>query len=119
MYNATSGTTVLTSYGSKLPIGPYFVDGSNGAVYQAYRLYSDEIGAFTETTIANVDGTYSVLPANLPGQHLAVGVPSRLYYTKSVAKPLAGVRLGVKDLYDIAGLRTSDGNRAVSVSFPC
>jgi hypothetical protein len=96
MYNATSGTTVLTSYGSKLPVGPYFVDGSNGAVYQAYRLYSDEIGAFTETTIANADGTYSVLPANLPGQHLAVGVPSRLYYTKTAAKPLAGVRLGVK-----------------------
>lgn len=111
-YNASSGTTVITSYGGDLPSGPYFVDGSSGAVYQAYRLYSDTIGAFTETAIGNGDGTYSVLPANIPGQHLAVAVPSRSYFTKTAAKPLAGVRLGVKDIYDIAGIRTSNGNRA-------
>ena len=53
-----------------------------------------------------------MLPANVPGQSLAVAVPSRLYYTKTAAKPLAGVRLGVKDIYDVAGVHTSDGNRA-------
>jgi len=112
MYNATSGTTVITNYGGKLPSGPYFVDASSGAVYQAYRLYSDTIGAFTETAISNTDGTFSVLPANVPGQHLAVAVPSRSYFTKTADKPLAGVRLGVKDIYDVAGMRTSNGNRA-------
>ncbi|KAF2091894.1 glutamyl-tRNA amidotransferase [Saccharata proteae CBS 121410] len=94
-----------------IPPGPYFVSPS-GAIHQAWRLYSDTQGAFTETTIPNPDGTFSVLPANVPGQALAVAVPSRLYYPRSEKKPLNGVRLGVKDLYDIAGLRTSCGNRA-------
>lgn len=100
-----------TSRSATLPPGPYFLAG-NGELFEAYRLYSDVQGAFTETLYAAPDGTFSVLPANLPGQALAVAVPSRLYYTKTADKPLAGVRLGVKDIYDIAGVRTSDGNRA-------
>lgn len=94
-----------------IPDGPYFVS-SSGALYQAYRLYSDVQGAFTETVIEHSDGTFSVLPANLPGQSLAVAVPSRLYYAKTAEKPLAGVRLGVKDIYDMAGVKTGNGNRA-------
>lgn len=82
------------------------------AIYQAWRLYSDLEGAFTETVMHNSDGTYSVLPAGIPGQSLAVAVPSRLYYTATSDKPLAGVRLGVKDIYDVAGIKTSNGNRA-------
>lgn len=70
------------------------------------------MGAFTETAIPSSDGTFSVLPANLPGQSLAVAVPSRLSYAKTEEKPLAGVRLGVKDIYDVAGMKTSNGNRA-------
>lgn len=46
--------------------------------------------------MSNADGTYGVLSANVPGQALAVAVPSRLYYTKTADKPLAGVRLGIK-----------------------
>lgn len=69
-------------------------------------------GAFTESAIANGDGTYSVLPAGTVGQKQAIAVPSRLYYTKTAEKPLAGVRIGIKDIYDIKGLRTSNGNRA-------
>ncbi|KAF2104459.1 glutamyl-tRNA amidotransferase [Rhizodiscina lignyota] len=96
---------------STIPNGPYFMS-SSGAIYEAYRLYSDVVGAFTETIYASPDGKFSVLPANIPGQSLAVAVPSRLYFTKTAEKPLAGVRLGVKDIYDIAGMKTSDGNRA-------
>lgn len=94
-----------------IPNGPYFVTAS-GVIRPAYRLYADTQGSFTETTIESPAGTFSVLPANVPGQSLGVAVPSRLYYTASASKPLAGVRLGVKDIYDIAGLRTSNGNRA-------
>ncbi|KAJ8604263.1 hypothetical protein MRB53_041861 [Persea americana] len=99
----------LSGTGS-IPNGPYFLN--NGALYAAYRLYSDTEGAFTETTIGKPDGTFAVLPANIEGQNVAVAVPSKLYFTKTAAKPLAGVRLGVKDIYDLAGLRTSNGNRA-------
>jgi hypothetical protein len=106
--------TVITSIcnsSSALPNGPYFLS-SDGSLYQAHRLYTDVQGAFLETVTTSPSGVYSVLPANIPGQALAVAVPSRLYYTKTAEKPLAGVRLGVKDIYDVAGLRTSNGNRA-------
>ena len=106
--------TVLTGrprQREKVADGPYFASGS-GLLYHAYRLYSDTQGAFSETAILNTDGSYSVLPANVPGQSLAVAVPSRLYYFKTPEKPLAGVRLGVKDIFDIQGLKTSNGNRA-------
>lgn len=75
--------------------------------------------AFTEGTIENPDGTFSILSASIPGvQSSTIGVPSRLYYTKSVEQPLAGVRLGVKDIYDIAGIKTSNGNRAYYDLYP-
>ncbi|KAI8248040.1 Amidase 1 [Colletotrichum sp. SAR 10_77] len=68
--------------------------------------------AFSETIYTNVNGNHSVLPAGLPGGGPAIAVPSRLYYRTTPEKPLAGVRLGVKDIYDIAGIKTGNGNRA-------
>ena len=113
-YLNNSNMVIMSSHTQKsttIPPGPYFVTPS-GAVHQAYRLYSDFEGAFSETVISNPEGVFSVLSAGIVGQSLAVAVPSRLYFTKTAEKPLAGVRLGVKDIYDIAGLRTSNGNRA-------
>ena len=103
---------IITGSGaSQLPAGPYFIS-TTGSVHEAWRLYSDFQGAFTETIVPDTAGSYTVLPANVPGQSLAVAVPSRLYYVKTVAQPLAGIRLGVKDIYDVAGVHTSNGNRA-------
>lgn len=42
----------------------------------------------------------------------ALAVPSRLYYAKTIQQPLAGVRVSVKDLYDLKGTKTSMGSRA-------
>jgi hypothetical protein len=109
--NSTAFWVSKAQDSNPLPDGPYFVS-TTGRVYQAYRLYTDRQGAFSESSILNQDGSYSVLPANLPGQSLAVAVPSRLYFRKTTDKPLAGVRLGVKDVFDIQGLKTSNGNRA-------
>ena len=101
-----------------IPSGPYFLSTS-GLLYQPLRLYSDFAGAFTQPLISTANSTYAALPANVAGiQSPAVGVPSRLYYTKTAKQPLAGVRLGVKDIYDVAGVRTSDGNRAWHGLFP-
>jgi hypothetical protein len=95
------------------------MSATTGEVFQAYRLYSDVQGAFTEGLKPNSDGTYSILSAAIPGaQSLTIGVPSKLYYTKAADKPLAGVRLGVKDIYDIAGIKTSCGNRAYYDLYP-
>jgi len=102
----------LTDSSSSIPSGPYFLS-SSGSLYQPLRLYSDFAGAFTQPLIPAPNSTYAALPANIAGiQSPAVGVPSRLYYTKTAQQPLAGVRLGVKDIYDVAGVKTSNGNRA-------
>jgi hypothetical protein len=118
IYSEDSSAPVNSSYtflsgtaSSALNPGPYFIN-SAGQVYEAWRLFSDVQGAFTESVVASGDGSYSVLPAGTVGQKLAIAVPSRLYYTKTAEKPLAGVRIGIKDIYDIKGLRTSNGNRA-------
>lgn len=109
--NSTAFWVSKAQDSNPLPDGPYFVS-TTGHIYQAYRLYADVQGAFSDSSIQNQDGSYSVLPANLPGQSLAVAVPSRLYFTRTTKKPLAGVRFGVKDIFDIQGLKTSNGNRA-------
>lgn len=83
-----------------------------GTVHKAFRLYPDSQAAFSETIYTNVNGNHSVLPAGLPGGGPAIAVPSRLYYKATPGKPLAGVRLGVKDIYDIAGIKTGNGSRA-------
>lgn len=114
----SSNTTVLKgSISGALANGPYFIN-SAGQIFEAWRLYSDMQGAFTESVMANGDGSYSVLPAGIAGQKLAIAVPSRLYFTKTADQPLAGVRVGIKDIYDIKGLRTSDGNRAWYFFYP-
>ncbi|KAH7384652.1 glutamyl-tRNA amidotransferase [Pyrenochaeta sp. MPI-SDFR-AT-0127] len=105
-------STVLSGIASsELAPGPYFINAV-GQIFEAWRLFSDVQGAFTESTISNGDGSFSVLPAGTVGQKQAIAVPSRLYFTKTAEKPLAGVRIGIKDIFDIKGLRTSNGNRA-------
>ncbi|KAI8261175.1 Amidase 1 [Colletotrichum sp. SAR 10_98] len=95
----------------RLAQGPYFLS-LEGTVHRVFRLYSDSQAAFSETIYTDVTGNHSVLPAGVPGGGLAIAVPSRLYYKATPEKPLAGVRLGVKDIYDVAGIKTGNGNRA-------
>lgn len=52
------------------------------------------------------------MDASSPGRHLAVAVPSRLYYPPSVEKPLNGLRVAVKDNIDLRGVRTSGSSRS-------
>ncbi|KAL8961000.1 MAG: hypothetical protein Q9193_002387 [Seirophora villosa] len=118
--NQSSTIISITSRNtSTIPNGPYFL-ATNGALYQPYRLYTDFAGAFTQSLIpSSPEGSYAALPAALPGiESPTIGVPSRLYYTRTASKPLAGVRLGIKDIYDIAGVKTGDGNRAVYGFYP-
>lgn len=116
LQNDNSTGVALSSY---LPPGPYFLELSTGKVMEAWRLYSDSQGSFTESLMAIGDGTYDVVSAVIPGaQSATIAVPSRLYYTATVEKPLAGIRLGIKDIYDIAGVKTSCGNRAFYDLYP-
>ncbi|KAL3418189.1 glutamyl-tRNA amidotransferase [Phlyctema vagabunda] len=102
-----------------IPSGPYFLSIYTGDIFQAYRLYSDVDGAFTEGVIANKDGNYSTLSASIQGvQSVSIGVPSRLYYSVTESQPLAGVRIGIKDIFDVAGTKRGCGNRAYYDLYP-
>lgn len=50
---------------------------------------------------------------------ISIPVPSRLYtaYVEN-PRPLEGRRVAVKDLFDMAGLRTGAGNRAYWNTYP-
>jgi hypothetical protein len=86
---------------------------STGSLYPVYRLYDDFAGAFTEALVQTPDGTFQALSAHIPSSaSLTIGVPSRLYFSKTADKPLAGIRIGVKDIYQLAGVKNSNGNRA-------
>lgn len=110
----TSRSSVLVPLESRVvPSGPYFLEQATGKLYPVYRLYSDFAGAFTQPLLQKPDGTFQPLSAQVAGLvSSTVGVPSRIYYTPSNEKPLAGARVGVKDIYSLAGVRQSNGNRA-------
>ncbi|KAL8960941.1 MAG: hypothetical protein Q9193_002438 [Seirophora villosa] len=117
--NSTVSLTTIPS-SINVPQGPYFISPT-GDLYQAYRLYADTEGAFTQPMgpFDSTLGTYPALPATVPGINTpGVAVPSRLYYTRTASKPLAGVRTGIKDIFDIVGLQTSNGNRAFEKLYP-
>ena len=102
-----------------VPSGPYFLEASSGILYPAYRLYSDWAGSFISSLLQGPDGSFQPLSAHTAGANaLTIGVPSRLYYTRTPEKPLAGVRVGVKDIFDLKGVKTSCGNRAYYNLYP-
>ncbi|KAJ0159165.1 Amidase 1, partial [Colletotrichum tanaceti] len=117
--NKTQSVVVPLSSGHGIPSGPYFLDTHTGDLYQAFRLYDDFAGAFSESLLQTPEGTFQTLSARVPSSaSLTIGVPSRLYFTPTAEKPLAGVRVGVKDIYALAGVRGSNGNRAWYSLYP-
>lgn len=104
---------------TNVPSGPYFFNPASGAVYPVYRLYDDFSHSFTQSLLHKPDGSFQPLSAGTyVSGTLTIGVPSRLYFTPSKEKPLAGVRLGVKDIFHLNGTKTSNGNRAWQNLYP-
>ncbi|KAJ0333202.1 hypothetical protein COL922a_010857 [Colletotrichum nupharicola] len=96
-----------------LPKGPYFISVHSGNIYKAYRLYEDENLAFVQGVVSDEAGGFTSLPAvteNVMAKSIAV--PSRLHYTVTQEKPLAGLRFGVKYIFHVKGVATSGGSRA-------
>ncbi|KAJ5950095.1 hypothetical protein N7454_001679 [Penicillium verhagenii] len=111
---------VYTSTAFDLPPGPYFLHGAN--IHQAWRLYPDYLDAFI----------FGVLPDNVfqperfnatscisdDGMWKEVSVPSRLYSRHSPERPLAGVRVCLKDIFHLAGSKTTMTSRAYTALYP-
>ncbi|KAH8590218.1 amidase signature domain-containing protein [Bisporella sp. PMI_857] len=112
LYIAKPGSTAWAE-------GPYFY--SSRGFFAAWRLYADSGESFIASTIPSQkdNRTYSTLTASAYGTHaLTIAVPSRLRYKPSSEKPLAGMRVGVKDVLDLKGVRTGNGNRAYAQCYP-
>ncbi|EKM49672.1 uncharacterized protein PHACADRAFT_214195 [Phanerochaete carnosa HHB-10118-sp] len=119
-----NGTEIIlsssdTPLSASIPPGPYIVNTVTGNVFEAWRLYSDENQAFLYGTVPDGEGGFTELDANIDGAAtVSVAVPSRLYFTPTAEKPLAGARIAVKDIYDLQGLRTGCGSRAYFHQYP-
>ncbi|KAI9656533.1 MAG: hypothetical protein M1821_004740 [Bathelium mastoideum] len=103
-----------------LPSGPYFIQGKT--IHQAWKLYEDDLDAFVIPIIPDdvyKPENFSVLQAvSTEGSFRSIAVPSRLYSELTTDKPLAGVRVSIKDNYDLKGIRTTMMNRAYNELYP-
>ncbi|KAK9769174.1 hypothetical protein SCAR479_02418 [Seiridium cardinale] len=90
-----------------IPIGPYIIHSYSGRVFRVCRLFNDTSDAFIGGVLPSRASRFQWYSStNL------VPIPSRLYNkSSSASKPLAGLRFGVKDAIDVAGLQTGVGSK--------
>ncbi|KLO88509.1 Uncharacterized protein LW93_3878 [Fusarium fujikuroi] len=92
-----------------LPPGPYFL--CDDGIHQAYRLYEDTLDSFSFGVIPDdVLNPKRYIPLNLlsrNGLWRSIAVPSRLYFVRNPTTPLAGARMGIKDIFRLEGTQTT------------
>ncbi|CZR37382.1 uncharacterized protein FPRO_02358 [Fusarium proliferatum ET1] len=112
VYHASPGS----SQGYLSP-GPYFLclDG----IHQAYRLYEDTLDSFIFGVIPDdvlipkgliKSVLLQYIPLNLlsrNGLWKRIAVPSCLYSVRTPTTPLAGARMGIKDIFRLEGTQTT------------
>ncbi|XDG10234.1 hypothetical protein ABKA04_009849 [Annulohypoxylon sp. FPYF3050] len=90
--------------------GPYFL--TSRGLHRAWRLYPDSFDCFFLSVIT-VGESHIPFPCTITGGlHPTIAVPSRLHHRPTRQRPLNGLRIAVKDVIDIKGIRTSGGSRA-------
>lgn len=102
----------------ELPSGPYIAALSDPKVLSlstVHRLYVDTFRDFLYGAyIDEATGRYTALDVSFPEfGYPAVPVPSRLYSLHD-PRPFAGYRVAIKDLFDMKGLITTAGSRALA-----
>ncbi|KAF9872901.1 hypothetical protein CkaCkLH20_09764 [Colletotrichum karsti] len=105
----------------ELPPGPYTlsINPSATAIHETYRLYRDAQEAFL-FGVTPVPGSAAFSPVEVfiaANQDAWIPVPSRLY-SLGDDRPLAGIRVALKDIYDLEGVQTSGGSRSYAEVFP-
>ncbi|KAB8233020.1 amidase signature enzyme [Aspergillus alliaceus] len=84
-------------------------------LYPVWRLYSDLYSVFLQGSYDPGDGSgiYRAVGAQNTKffEQPLIPVPSRIYSWRD-PRPLAGARVGVKDLFDVKGLQTTGGSKA-------
>jgi hypothetical protein len=110
-----SSTVLQATVNGTLRSGPYFLH-PDGSITWAYRLYDDPNFAFVESVTPGEDGAFVPVTGSTGDRAngaVSIAVPSRLYFPEPTEqRPLEGKRLGVKDIFDVKGIRTSAGSRS-------
>jgi len=99
-----------------LPSGPYTATSSKGTLnlLSTYRLYRDEYRTFISGAYPSNDQDDSFTALDVMDSQWwnpMIPVPSRIHWWAD-SRPLAGLRVAVKDLYDMKGMQTSGGSQA-------
>lgn len=102
--------------GVELPPGPYAASVSEGSISlgAVYRLYRDAYRDFLYGAYSANDGQGTFSAVEIFQSRFwdpLIPVPSRLYAWGD-PRPLAGLRVAIKDLFDMKGLVTSGGSQA-------
>ncbi|KAL8364197.1 hypothetical protein RB601_009776 [Gaeumannomyces tritici] len=103
--------TIVVEDGIAPAPGPYVLDA--GRLSPVYRLYEDTSAAFSVPLRTSPDNELVATRIAPRGHHpRCVAVPSRMRsFGAAPGPPLEGVRVAVKDIFDIKGHRTSLGSR--------
>ncbi|UZP34968.1 hypothetical protein NXS19_002784 [Fusarium pseudograminearum] len=105
--------------GEEIPPGPYMFSAASLGLHVPYFLYTDFQGAFHKGIVSSANGSFKILPVSNAGfSSQTIPVPSRLYYKPTAEKPLDGIRVGVKDIYHVKGIKTGAGSRAYYELYP-
>ena len=100
--------------------GPYVASISDGVASfsSVYRLYEDRYRTFIFGSVPSSNDSFNPFSVNIARyQDPLIPVPSRIY-SWSDERPFAGLRIAVKDLYDMKGLQTAGGSRAWATITP-
>ncbi|KAJ9425885.1 hypothetical protein FOXG_02586 [Fusarium oxysporum f. sp. lycopersici 4287] len=92
-------------------------DGDSLSLSKVFRLYVDTYRTFVVGTYEAGDGYRTLTYSNSEWGAPSIPVPSRLYSVED-DRPLAGKRIGVKDVYDLEGIQTTGRSLAYSSIHP-
>jgi hypothetical protein len=118
LFAATANLTSAAIQSNAIPNGPFLAQIADGEVTlgPVYRVFPDDHMAFMNGILPNgTEGVFRYASVNsFSDSTIGIPVPSRLYTKDSAikSKPLQGLRVTVKDIIDINGIKTSNGNRA-------
>ncbi|TFY83366.1 hypothetical protein EWM64_g651 [Hericium alpestre] len=122
--NVQTNFSVVELGAVNLTSGPYILarDATGAAaVYSPLLLHFDDTQSFFKSVTPLSDGSFTVVSATFDTDSSPwIGAPSRIHdleKDKSIF-PLAGVRVSVKDIYYLKGLRSSAGNRHYYTTYP-
>ena len=104
-----------------IPCGPYWLE--HGMLYQVFRLYPDRSNAFVVASVQSYRDSSKHRPLRISVRVdrdrdvLSIAVPSRLGM-RTDDRPLAGLRVAIKDNTNLKGITTFSSSRAFRHLYP-